>query len=825
MDEQSNFNVPLIETLQALGFVAVIVDSSGVVAALSSLAEDQFGLRTGLAFTDQIATIVPVAVREEVNEALFSKTNRLEPKLVGQRFLLNELNKEFRFRICSIPSHEGASLVLAEESPGLVHVTREHSLAKCSVLDHLTDVVFQLDDECRCKYINSSWERFTGRSTSACLGHPFTDFISIEDQIQFKMAFLALKRRMNDVVQLRVKFVGSEDELKFAELHCQAIRDSKGTLIGISGTAIDVSDRRLAVEAQRNQTRFEQEITKLSTEFIHVDVLDMASVTDRALRRICTLTEFDRAYIYLANHDTDKFSCFSFGKKRGLETKLDDFSGDEFVQKWLSRRISSTLPTIVIDANSPESIGSTEAEVLARRGYCSMVAIPLIAGGLPIGVFYAESHKPLERNILEMTSLVRLASNIFSGGLARREAELQVRKLGELRLAEAESQLSIILGNLPILLCSISRDGAIQIVQGRYPETLGIGSGSATGEAYETYFANTPEIVRDIRASFRGESIQREYEIGPNSYVFRIVPSEDGGVVIIGLDNTEHRRFEQALTQTRHLETIGQLAAGISHEINTPIQFIGDNLEFLRTSIDDMRAYHESCNNLIRRAKELSVCLPELSLIEETAKLINLDFAEEESVLAAQQGIEGVNRVAQIVKAMKLLSHPGSADRVDIDINKAVESTVIVSRNVHKYVAKVEMNLDDRSPRVKAYGDELNQVIMNLVVNATDAVAEHFKGTEDLGAIKISTLQLGDDVEIRVTDNGGGIPDAVISRVFDPFFTTKEPGKGSGQGLAICHSIVARHGGKIMIETDGVTETTMRVILPLSQPISGAEAA
>jgi signal transduction histidine kinase len=201
--------------------------------------------------------------------------------------------------------------------------------------------------------------------------------------------------------------------------------------------------------------------------------------------------------------------------------------------------------------------------------------------------------------------------------------------------------------------------------------------------------------------------------------------------------------------------------------------------------------------------------------IEEAERKADLEFIASEIPRAIEQARDGMQRVAKIVYAMKEFSHPDSAEQVAIDVNRAIETTLTVARNEWKYVAEMETDFDASLPSVACYAGELNQVILNLIVNAAHAMKGKIKDGEK-GRITIRTRARGDSVEIAVTDTGSGIPEAIRARVFDPFFTTKEVGEGTGQGLALAHSVVVKkHGGKIWFETETGLGTTFFLHLPI----------
>ncbi len=280
-------------------------------------------------------------------------------------------------------------------------------------------------------------------------------------------------------------------------------------------------------------------------------------------------------------------------------------------------------------------------------------------------------------------------------------------------------------------------------------------------------------------------------------------------------DITEQRNLQAQLVQAQKLESLGQLSAGIAHEINTPTQYVGDNIRFLEDGFREIMAALREHGRLIEAVKEQSVTEGLLREIGEAFEAVDLDYLRKEIPAAISQSLEGVERVSEIVRAMKQFSHPGGEEKTPADINGAISSTVTVARNEWKYVAEMETDFDENLPPVPVLLGDFNQVILNIIVNAAQAIGER-NGDGEKGMISISTRPNGDWAEVRIRDTGGGIPDEIADRIFDPFFTTKEVGKGTGQGLAISHSvIVEKHGGTIDFETEPGVGTTFILRLPL----------
>ncbi|GAB5496092.1 MAG: hypothetical protein Phyf2KO_11720 [Phycisphaerales bacterium] len=275
----------------------------------------------------------------------------------------------------------------------------------------------------------------------------------------------------------------------------------------------------------------------------------------------------------------------------------------------------------------------------------------------------------------------------------------------------------------------------------------------------------------------------------------------------------ERKMLQDQLLQAQKLESIGQLAAGIAHEINTPSQYVSDNTRFVREQFDELLAVID------RYAEQIDPDAPAMSWqdrvsdIKETLKKLDYDFLREEIPLALEQSLEGIDRIAKIVGAMKDFSHPGSTDFEMADINRAIRSTAVVCSNRWKQHADIEMDLDEQMPAVSCLLAEFNQVVLNLITNSADAIADRHGDAK--GMITIRTAFTDDWAEITVQDNGGGIPASIRDKVFDPFFTTKEVGKGTGQGLSISRDIVVtKHGGEMLCESTEDEGTIFTIRLP-----------
>jgi len=290
-------------------------------------------------------------------------------------------------------------------------------------------------------------------------------------------------------------------------------------------------------------------------------------------------------------------------------------------------------------------------------------------------------------------------------------------------------------------------------------------------------------------------------------------------------DNALSRRaMEKELQHASKLEAIGRLASGIAHEINTPLQYIGDNLRFLADAHDDLFKVLKTHQTLKVAARTGDGLEPALVAVETEEEEADLDYLLEEIPISTAQSLDGIQQVSHIVEALKDFSHHSDKDKVPVDLNKTIENILTISRSNWKYVAEVETELDTNLPPVTCVGAEIKQVMLNLVVNAAHAVAA--RGEETAGRIAIASCLADGYAEIRVSDSGTGIPAAVRGKIFDPFFTTKDVGKGTGQGLSISHDIIVnKHQGRLFFETEEGKGTTFIIQLPLEQQAVVTQAA
>ncbi len=420
--------------------------------------------------------------------------------------------------------------------------------------------------------------------------------------------------------------------------------------------------------------------------------------------------------------------------------------------------------------------------------------------------------------------------------LAGSMRDITLQKQFETELKEAKKFLAGIIDNLPCGIMLKDYDGKIVMVSKMVADVYGKSVGEVVGKSVRDFmkseeFSNqieqddlevldghkeitTRELQnRDVNGNLRWWEITRR--------AFFIGAEEKPHLLSIGIDVTERKAMEMQLAQAQKLESIGQLAAGIAHEINTPTQYVNDNTRFIEDVFGDVLTVIDEYEALLKAARSGPVSPEFLKHIEEKIAELDIEYLREELPKAIRQSHDGINRISKIVKSMRDFAHHDTGEREIVNINKAIESTITVARNAWKHVADLETDFAGNLPLVPCLVGEFNQVVLNIIINAAHAIAEVAgDGSQDKGKIIISTSKVDDWAEIRIADSGAGLPQNIQNRIFDPFFTTKEVGRGTGQGLAISHTvIVEKHGGTISFETAPGKGTTFIVRLPLNSEI------
>ena len=401
----------------------------------------------------------------------------------------------------------------------------------------------------------------------------------------------------------------------------------------------------------------------------------------------------------------------------------------------------------------------------------------------------------------------------------------------EITFEDDQKAINQLVSSLPTILIGLSKDYRIVFWNSKAEQVFGKNQADVIGIPLQQCGVDWDwnKIAAGISESrgagrpARMDNIRFKRADGEERYLDLTINHLDGdhegsmGSTMIGADITERKKLEIQLQQSHKMEAIGQLAAGIAHEINTPTQFVGDNTRFFQDAYEDLIQIIREYENLIDKAKSNALTADLIAGAEKRIQDMDLDYLQDEIPTALEHTLKGVERITKIVQAMKIFSHPGMITKEPTDINKEIEKTITITRNEWKYVAEMETDFDVNLPAVPCFRAELNQVILNMIVNAAHAIAEaNGSASGERGTIRIRTYQEDDWAKIRISDTGAGIPQDIRHKIFDLFFTTKGPDKGTGQGLAISHSvIVEKHKGTLDLESQQGKGTTFIIGLPL----------
>jgi signal transduction histidine kinase len=524
---------------------------------------------------------------------------------------------------------------------------------------------------------------------------------------------------------------------------------------------------------------------------LEVQASDNASPRARNLLEITRLAASMRSLAGLRAMRGDRLVAVHNENPAILIDQLGDLAGriDGVWQR--IQELARPSTAVEVDDNQTSGHAIATAVEATRHGYVDTIGLlyEQIIGARRMGA--AINMGPTEIYRANMEGLGYIATIRDAAAAEAIAAATQTQHSSRLQLAFTSGLL---------LIVAIVAMGSILVLQWRILHPMSTLTGTLFRLANNDRALEVPELRRRDEVGDLARAIETLRQNAENA------------------DKIERERqsIEVQLRQAQKLEALGTLAGGIAHEINTPAQYVGDNLRFLDDSFKGIGQFVTTCTELCSASEsELA------GSIKEAAAAVDFEFLSTEIPTAITQSLDGVDRIRQIVLAVKDFSHPDVKEATPLDLNQAIHTTLTVSRNQWKYVAEAITDLAPNLPHVPCRGGEINQVLLNLIVNAAHAIEA--KGT-GMGEILVQTQQCGDLVEIRVSDTGTGIPAELLDRIFDPFFTTKEPGKGTGQGLAICHTIVVtKHGGSIAVESTPGEGSTFIVRLPLQAPSGSNE--
>ena len=603
------------------------------------------------------------------------------------------------------------------------------------------------------------------------------------------------------------------------------LQNADGEITHYVGVTEDISHRKV-VEAESARYREQQEIVN-SVLTLGLKTAPLDLILEQVLNEILSvswLSKSPKGGMFLTSED-----------KQYLELKAHRNLEDQICQSCTRVPMGhclcgrAALTEKVVFASCLDDRHDVRYEGMSPHGhYC----VPIPGKDDPLGVLMVYLEHGHLRSESELSFLTSIAHSLASV-IQRKKAESdRIRLLEETQ--QQKRLIQAVIESLDEGIVAADETGDFILANRRAEELCDVqlvghaDSSAARSAKYRMYELDGKTLVAEedapLNRAILGEctknrEVLMRREEGEAVLSINGAPLNFGGFVggvVSFRDVTEQKTIERQLSQAQKLEAVGQLAAGVAHEINTPMQYLGDNLEFLQNKMTRLNPLLQAVTEFVAAedACEKDALADDMRSALQSMKAHSYLPQLSEAIT---DSLDGVQHVSRIVRAMKEFAHPGQEATTPVDINRALESTIVVSTNEWKYVADVKTNLDGSVPLVPALAGELNQVFLNIIVNAAHAVGEtNDGGAAGKGTITVSTRSSDGYVEVSIADTGTGIPDDVKKRIFDPFFTTKRIGKGTGQGLAIAHSVVVqKHGGKLWCDSIPGKGTTFFIQLPV----------
>lgn len=583
-------------------------------------------------------------------------------------------------------------------------------------------------------------------------------------------------------------------------------------------------------EALNRRIQLEKMVTTISSNFIHYSSEEIDYGINDTIRSIGVFLNVQRSYLFLFSADgnlidktfewTEQIIDFKSGGFRNIPVSL--FS-------WITDKLSNfeVLHHPHFEIEDAGEISGEQKQMF--EGTKSLILVPMVYGSRLRGFMgYERLHTENKWNEEDLDQLATIADIIINA---------VERKRAEEALQSEKEELSVTLRSITDGVITTDLEDKINLVNNAAEEIVGVEQIWLLGksifsvlEFHKTEPASQkPKEAHGHNNDHQHEEHVNEYltllsrsgkklTISINSNVLLDQKGKVRGFVYIIRDMTERLKIEKQLSLSQKMESIGRLAAGIAHEINTPMQYISDNTNFLKDAFQSFTTLLTSINESVKDSAAFKDFVEIIKAIRKIQEDFDIPYFISEIPSAIEQTQVGIERVSKIISAMKDFAHPEQREKTFTDLNHGIQVTAAISKNEWKYNSDLEMNLDPNLPAISCIPDEINQVILNLIINAVHAIQLAIgKDSGIKGKILIETKQHASSVELKISDTGTGIKQENLSRIFDPFFTTKEVGKGTGQGLSIAHDIIVnKHKGSISVESVYGKGATFIIQLPIS---------
>jgi PAS domain S-box-containing protein len=652
--------------------------------------------------------------------------------------------------------------------------------------------------------VNDAMGRLFGYAPACIVGMAFTD-LSHPDDVDNIHSTVADLLAGAPRVRYETRGIRCDGTVVWVEVFASVMQEYEGATPIIHATILDITERMRAARVM--EARFE--LTAYAEDHdVHellAHTLDVVTDLTGSLLGFYDFVEPDQQSVTLqvsSTRTSDEFRAMAGDGRRGPVASAG------------ARReaLRERRPVIHNDCGSlPGHHELPRGHVLLTRE----LVVPVARRGTLVALL-GVGNKSSDYTAADV-DLVTYLADVAWENAARRKGETELRLL---HTAVEQSPASVVITD---------KDGAIEYVNAKFCQVSGYTAEEARGnnprilKSGATSAATYAELWQTIGRGdvWRGQLCNRRKDgslYWENASISGV--RHDGGppthFIAVKEDVTAQRALEVQLLHAQKLEAVGQLASGIAHEINTPAQFASDSVHFLAEAFDDLISVVDAQECVIRLAPDDPARSEAEAALATVVERADLDYLRVHAPKAVAMSKEGLSRIGGIVRAMKDFSHPSQGDKRPADLNAALDSTLTIARHEYKYVAEVVRDFGELPP-VPCLVGELNQVFLNLIVNAAHAIAEVVgDGGTAKGTIAVRTRADERGVTVEISDTGCGIAEANRLRVFDPFFTTKAVGRGTGQGLTIARSIVVnKHGGELTFESEEGKGSIFRVWLPL----------
>lgn len=658
-----------------------------------------------------------------------------------------------------------------------------------------------------------------------------------------------------------------ENDKKIISTRISAIKNKKNEITGIIGIGIDVTKLKKLEEALRHRESYIKIITEIAIKLINIPLAEIDKAIIDTLSAIGEFCMADSAF--LASWDVNaRATCCShewlnMGRGRTTQT-MTNMPFDRF-HHWADAHLSKGLMFIPNIKELPADDPLTQ--FLDKQSVKSLIASPLLHDDRCLGFVGLVFTQSKRMAVKKENELLKLISELLINAKLRKEHYIHLIEAKEAadnayntvearikhrtnqlamanKLLQKESEektialtkLNLIQNAISMVLIAINSNGIILCWGKATEQIFGIKATNANGALlYDMpIFWDWDIVTNSIKSCTNSGQKTQPFNVkymrsdGSEGFLILTVNSLPGneapGYLILGEDVTEIRILESRLAQSDKFEAIGQLAAGIAHEINTPAQYVNDSVEFLKDYFTDTAPLIDLLMAHFR--EEFTMEHAPLSKLYSILSNLDLKFYTTEIPSTFDRIFDGMKRIANIVQAMNRFSHNSGSIKTEVNINEVIENTIQISRNEWKYIAEIQTDLDPNLNSITGKANEIGQVLLNIIINATHSISESIQTTSRRGIISIASCNVDGGVKISIQDNGVGIPEGIHDKIFNLFFTTKPLGKGTGQGLAIAYDIVVnKHCGNIYFTSELGANTTFYLFFPLTANLNTQENA